>query len=92
MNDESHEFDLALPVRDVIRKLLLIALPVDLRACAPELAEHVGKGPAVAPHIHRRWGELTEAEGNLVAREVAIVARAMIAGAGSLTMSGEHLH
>jgi hypothetical protein len=92
MNDESHEFDVASPVRDVIRKLLLIALPADLRACARELAERLGKLSTVAPYIDRTWGELSEAEGTTLAREVGMLARAMIEGAGSLTMSGEHLH
>jgi hypothetical protein len=79
-------------VRDVIIDLLLTALPPELRVSAPELADRVGARPAVAPHFRKEWSELTEAEGNIVARETALLALEIDLGAGAATSSGEHLH
>jgi hypothetical protein len=72
------------PVRHVIVSLLLTALPPELQAAAPELAGRVGEHPEVAPHFGKRWGEVTEAQGNIIAREVGLVARDVIAGAGAV--------
>jgi hypothetical protein len=90
--DERAGFDLGEPVRDMIVKLLLVALPAELRASASDLAARVAEHPDVAPHIAKRWGELSESEGNVIAREVGIVARDVSRGAADVTASGEHLH
>ena len=79
-------------VRHVIISLLIAALPPELHAAAPDLASRVGEHPQVAPHFGKRWGEVTESEGNIIAREAALVARDVIAGAGAVSPSGEHLH
>jgi len=90
--DERNDFDREEPVLAVVTKLLLVALPADLRAAAADLARRVAQHPDVAPHIGKHWGELSESEGNAVAREAGIVARDVISGAGDATASGEHLH
>jgi hypothetical protein len=43
-------------------------------------------------HPDNRWGELSEREGNIVARQMGLVARSVIRGAGDLAASSEHLH
>ena len=53
-----------------------LTLQSDLRASARRFADRVARHPDVAPHIRKRWGELTESQGNIVAREVGLVARA----------------
>jgi hypothetical protein len=78
-------------VREVIIDLLLTTLPPELRVSAPDLADRVISRPDVAPHAGKRWGDLSEGEGNIVAREVGIVAR-YIAEGGAGSPSGEHLH
>jgi len=90
--DERDDFDPGSPVPEIIRKLLLVALPAELHASAVDLAARVAKHPDVAPHVDKQWGELSESQGNKVAREVGIVARDVISGAGAITASGEHLH
>jgi len=90
--DERDDFDPGSPVPEIIRKLLLVALPAELHASAVDLAARVAEHPDVAPHVDKRWRELSESEGNKVAREVGIVARDVISGAGAVTASGEHLH
>lgn len=89
---ELEEFDEGTGVRDVIARLLLAALPADFRAAAPDLVDRVAAHPEVAPHIGKRWSDLTESEGNLIAREVGLVAHDVVAGAASIGQSGEHLH
>lgn len=90
---DKREFDADANVRQVIIDLLLSTLPADMRAAAPELAERVIEHPDVAAHAGKRWGELSEGEGNIIARETGIVARDVVLGAGSATASGgEHLH
>jgi len=79
-------------VRHVVIRLLIEALPPELHAAAPDLASRVGEHPAVAPHFGKRWGAVTESQGNIIAREVGLVARDVIAGAGAVSPSGEHLH
>lgn len=91
MTDEA-AIDPTHPVRLVITTLLITALPPELRAAAPELAGRVGEHPAVAPHFDKQWGDLTESQGKIIAREVGIVARDVIVGAGAVSPSGEHLH
>lgn len=87
------EFDNNSQVRDVVAKLMFVALPADLRAAAPNLVARVAEHPLVAPLIHKRWGQLSEGEGDRIDREVGIVARAVIASAASAyTASREHLH
>jgi hypothetical protein len=84
-NDDMH-------VREVIAKLLLVALPSELGVAAGELVERVVDHPDVAPHADKLWGELREREGNIVAREVGLVARDVRVGAGPTSSSGERLH
>jgi hypothetical protein len=64
---------------------LVTALPSELHAAAPELASRVGEHPEVAPHFDKRWGDVTESQGNIIAREVGLVARDVIAGAGAVS-------
>jgi hypothetical protein len=91
--NEQREIDPATWVRDVIIDLLLTTLPPELQAAAPELADRVGQHPSVRPHFGKRWGDLTEGQGNIVARETGVVARAIESGAGYVSPSGgEHLH
>ena len=87
-----HEINPSSFVRDVVIDLLLKTLPPELRAAAPDLADRVGEHPSVKQHFGKRWGELTEGQGNIVAREVGVIARDVIEGAGVTTPSGEHLH
>ena len=89
---EEREIDQDARVRDVIMDLLLTALPPELRVSAPDLADRVIERPDVAPHAGKRWGDLSEAEGNMVAREAGIVARYIAEGTGRGSRSGEHLH
>jgi hypothetical protein len=89
---EQAEIDPAKWVRDAIIDLLLATLPPYLRSAAPELAERVGAHPQVAPHFGKRWGDLSEGQGNVIAREVGVVAHDIVAGAGVTTPSGERLH
>jgi len=91
MSDE-REIGPSRQVRDVIIDLLLTTLPAELRAAAPDLADRVAEHPEVARHIHKRWGQLSESQGNVIAREVGLIARDVINGAGGTTASGEHLH
>jgi len=92
MADE-REIDFDAMVRDVIIDLLLTTLPPELRVSAPDLADRVIARPDVAPHANKRWGELSEGEGNIVTREAGIVARYIAQGAGGTAASGgEHLH
>jgi hypothetical protein len=90
MNDKRDLDDM--PVREVIAKLLLVALPGELGIAARELVERVVNHPDVVPYADKLWGELSESEGNVVAREVGLVARSVIVGAGTTSSSGEHLH
>ena len=66
----------ASPVRDVIAALLRLTLPGHLQASARRFTDRVAQHPDVAPHIRKRWGELSERQSNIVAREVGLVARA----------------
>lgn len=54
----------------LVHALLRSALPPELAAATPELAERVEEHPEVAPHTSKHWGELNESEGNIIAREV----------------------
>lgn len=62
-------------------------------SAAPELAERVATHPQVAPQFGKRWGEVPEGDAHIIAREVGLIARDVVFGAGSVTLSGgEHLH
>ena len=87
-----HEIDCEATVREVVIDLLLTTLPSELRVSAPDLADRVLERPDVARHARKRWGELSEGEGNIVAREVGLVARDIRIGAVRTSTSGEHLH
>lgn len=76
MIDRGSNHHWASPVRDAITELLHLTLPGDLQASAPRFAQCVTQHPEVAPHIGKRWGELSESQANIVAREVGLVAHA----------------
>ena len=71
---EVQEFDKDAEVRDVITRLLLAALPPDVRAAAPDLVNLVAAHPDVARHIEKLWSDVTESEGKVIAREVGLIA------------------
>jgi hypothetical protein len=85
------DIDSAAWVRDVVIDLLLKTLPLELRAAAPELADRVGEHPSIKRQFGKRWGDLSEGEGNVIAREVGVIARGVIEGAGVQT-AGEQVH
>lgn len=90
---EEREYDPNATVHEIIVNLLLLTLPAEMRAAAPDLADRVFEHPEVAPHIGKRWGELSEGESYIVAREAGVVARDVEIGAGSATqLGGERLH
>ena len=89
---EFKDFDPHSLVHEVIRALLRTALPPELAAATPELAERVEAHPEVAPHASKFWCELNESERNIVAREVGLLPRDVVVGAGATSVSGEHLH
>ena len=89
---EHTDFDPHSLVHEVIQALLRSAFPPELAAATPELAERVEEHPEVAPHASKHWGELTESQANIIAREVGLIARDVLLGAGATTPSGEHLH
>jgi hypothetical protein len=89
---KNREIDPTKSVRDVIVDLLLATLPPEMKSAAPDLAERVGEHPDVAPHFCKRWGDLFEGEGNVIAREVGVVAHDVSAGAAGATDEGERLH
>jgi len=70
-----HQFDHETPVRQVILVLMRAALPRNLHASIPRLVEDVTRHEDVAPHVDRRWGELTIGEGGVLARQVRVTAR-----------------
>ena len=90
--DDKAAIDPNSTVRHVIISLFIAALPPELHAASPDLAGRVGEHPEVAPHFGKRWGDVTESEENIIAREVGLVARDVIAGAGAVSPSGERLH
>jgi hypothetical protein len=57
---EFKDFDPHSLVHEVIRALLRTALPPELAAATPELAERVEAHPEVAPHASKLWCELNE--------------------------------
>jgi hypothetical protein len=90
---KQREIDPGASVHAIIVGLLIATLPPDLRAAAPDLAHGVMDHPDVERHAGKRRGELSESEGNIVAREVGLVARDVMNGAGYVSASGgEHLH
>jgi hypothetical protein len=62
-------------VLTVVIDLLLVALPPELKRMAVPLARQVLARHNVAPHAGKRWGDLSDAEANAVARECGLVAR-----------------
>ena len=71
---EVEEFDSDADVREVITRLLLATLPPHVRAAAPDFTDLVAAHPDVAPHIGKRWSDVTDSEGKLIARQVSVVA------------------
>jgi hypothetical protein len=60
------------PAPDAIDSMLRAALPADLHALVPRFIGEVSARDFVSAHAKKRWGELSEGEGNLIAREVGI--------------------
>lgn len=59
----------------VVIDLLLLALPTELKGIAGMLARAALARAAVGLHVEKRWGELSEAEGDAIANECGLVAR-----------------
>jgi len=74
-------FKPTMPVPAVVIDLLLVALPAELKRMASALAGQVLARPNVAPHAGQCWGDISDAEGNAIARECGLVARDVIAQA-----------
>lgn len=74
-----HGFFPSMTVPAVVIDLLLVALPDELKGMAGTLARQSLAHPAIAPHAEKRWGDVSEAEGNVIARECGLVARDAIA-------------
>ena len=91
MNEE-REFDPNAYVRDIIAYLLGSTLPAELATAAPALVDRVAEHPDVACHMGKRWHELSEGEGNIVAREVGLVARDVLIGSGGMLPGGRQVH
>ena len=45
----------------------------------------------VVPFANKRWGELNESQQNIIAREVGLIARDVVVGAGATSQTGEQL-
>ena len=86
------EYDPEIAVGEAIEKMLIAALPAELRAAAPDLVSRVAEHPQVEPFADKRWGELNESQQNIIARETGLVARDVVVGAGATSQTGEHLH
>jgi hypothetical protein len=80
-------------VRQAILKLLLAALATEVRASAQELVAHVIDHPEIEPHAGKKWGDLSEDQKNVIAREVGLAVRDATGGAAGDAQTGaEHLH
>jgi hypothetical protein len=66
-------------VRTAVESMLRAVLPTDLHPVVARLAEEAAERPGVAEHVGKRWGELSESEANIVARDVGIVSRRFVA-------------
>jgi hypothetical protein len=75
------DYDPQWPLRRAIEVLLVASLPADVRVLIPGLIDEVTERSDVAPHANKRWGELSEGEGNIVAREVGLVAARVMTAA-----------
>jgi len=89
---KQREIDPEASIRDVIIDLLRKTLPAELMGAASDLADRVADLVDVAPHVEKRWGQLSEREGNIIAREIGLIARDVIVAAGSTAQSPERLH
>jgi hypothetical protein len=76
------EFHAELPVRDVIARLLGMTLPAELASAAAGLIDRVAEHPEVARQMDKRWGNLSDVERSVIAREVGLVAFDIKHGAG----------
>ena len=72
-------FPADMPVTIIVRHLLSVALPRILHERIATLAPQLCDLDGIEPHVLKRWGELSESEGNIVAREVGLAARGAIA-------------
>ena len=87
MNDDVC-FDLLDPVPDVLTKLLLDVLPPELQPSTRDLVNCIAEHPHVAPNLNKLWMQLSEAEGDAIARESGVVAGIVIRGGAPVLMSG----
>ena len=89
MSDEQG-YDPTLPLGDVIRSLLRFTLPEAFQSLADLLAEDaLRSNPCIAPYAAARWSDLSESEGNIVAREVGLIAHNV---SHRLVSGGTELH
>ena len=77
MPDE-RDFDDKSELRDVLTALLALVLPIEQHELIPRLTDMVSACKGVVEHRGKLWGELTEAEGNIVAARVGVIAHEII--------------
>jgi|KBSMisStandDraft_5_1062788.scaffolds.fasta_scaffold407439_1 hypothetical protein len=70
-------YDANTTVPAVVESLLRLTLPDALQSFTKHFAaEALRSNPYIAQHAASLWGDLSEGEGNVVAREVGVIARA----------------
>jgi hypothetical protein len=79
-------FDGQSKLPDAIAALLAIALPADRHGMIVKLTGIVASCGGVVQHSGKRWGDLTEAEGSVVAHKVGVIAREIL-GTGRAVQS-----
>ena len=79
-------------VRDVIESLLRRVLPSNPHGAIGRVADDIEQRLDMRRHAGKRWRELSEATGNLIAREVGLVARGLIAEARVIAADERTLH
>jgi hypothetical protein len=72
------DFDGQSTLRDAIAALLALALPADRHEMITRLTGIVCACRGVAEHRDKVWGDLTEAEGSIVAHKVGALAREIL--------------
>jgi hypothetical protein len=66
-------------------------LPVEQHELIPRLTDMVSACKGVAEHRGKRWGQLAESEGNVVAARVGVIAHETIR-TGRSSETGQTLH
>jgi hypothetical protein len=76
----------------VVESLLRITLPDALQPFTKHFAaEALRSNPYLAPHAGSHWRDLSEVEGNVLAREVGVIAREALQWM-AVHRGGEQLH